>query len=206
MADLWMFVGALAIAYLVPGPDMVLVLQTGTLHGRARALAVAIGLGLARAAHVFLAAIGLAALLRAAPWTFEIVRFAGAAYLIWLGLVILRTRAPEAATLSASNGDHSSYIYRGFLTNLLNPKALLFCSVLLPQFVHPGQADVPEQFLVLGVILVGIGLAFDAVYAGAGTLLNRWLARHPLAEALQRWTFAVLLIGFGMRLALSQRP
>lgn len=93
MADLWIFVGALAVVYLVSGADMVLILQTGTLQSRAQALAVAIGLGLARAAHVFLAAIGLAALLRTAPWAFEVVRVAGATYLIWLGVGILRMRS-----------------------------------------------------------------------------------------------------------------
>ena len=95
---------------------------------------------------------------------------------------------------------------RGFLTNLLNPKALLFCSVLLPQFIRPEQGSVPGQFLVLGAILVGIGLVFDLVYAGAGMLLSRWLASHPLVEVFQRWTFALLLMGFGMHLALSQHP
>lgn len=209
MADLWMFVGALAVAYLVPGPDMILVLQTGALHGRARALAVAIGLAFARAAHVFLAAIGLAALLKAAPWAFEIVRLAGAAYLLWLGVGILRTRSlsPGEIAVSAGNRDRSGYadIRRGFLTNLLNPKALLFCSVLLPQFIRPEHANVPGQFLALGAILVGIGLAFDIAYAGAGTLLNRWLARHPVGEVFRRWTFASLLFGFGVHLALSQR-
>lgn len=95
---------------------------------------------------------------------------------------------------------------RGFLTNLLNPKALLFCSVLLPQFIRPEQGSVPGQFLVLGAILVGIGLSFDFAYAGAGMLLSRWFARHPLVEFFQRWIFASLLIGFGMPLALSQHP
>lgn len=207
LADLWVFIGALAVVYLIPGADMVLILQAVTLWGRAQALAVAVGLGLARAVHVFLAAIGLAALLRTAPWAFEIVRVVGAAYLIWLGIGILRMRSfsPGGGAMPARDDSRSrsAAARRGFFTNLLNPKALLFCSVLLPQFIRPEQGSVPGQFLILGVILVGIGLGFDLFYAGAGTLLNRWLAHHPLIEVFQRWTFALLLMGFGTHLALS---
>ncbi|OLP56366.1 lysine transporter LysE [Rhizobium rhizosphaerae] len=210
MADLSVFIGALAVAYLVPGPDMVLILQTGALQGRVRALAVAIGLALARAVHVFLAVVGLAALLSASPWAFEIVRVAGAAYLIWLGVGILRSRSllPEGVVLPASDNGRSwsAAMRRGLLTNLLNPKALLFCSVLLPQFIRPENGSVPGQFLLLGMILVAVGLVFDLVYAGAGAMLGRWIALHPLVQLLQRWVFAALLIGFGVSLALSQRP
>lgn len=210
LADLWMFTGALAVIYLVPGADMVLILQTGTLQGRAQALAVAIGLALARAAHVFLAAIGLAALLRTAPWAFEIVRVVGAAYLIWLGVGIVRTRSLSSRGVVMSVRDDrrsgSASVRRGFLTNLLNPKALLFCSVLLPQFIRLEQGSVPGQFLLFGAILVGVGLVFDLAYASAGMLLNRLFVRHPLVEVFQRWTFALLLMGFGVHLALSQHP
>lgn len=210
LADLWVFIGALAVVYLIPGADMVLILQAVTLWDRAQALAVALGLGLARAVHVFLAAVGLAALLRTAPLAFEIVRVVGAAYLIWLGIGILRMRSfsPGGGAMSASDDSRTRFAAarRGFFTNLLNPKALLFCSVLLPQFIRPEHGSVPGQFLVLGAILVGLGLAFDLVYASAGMLLGRWFSRHPLVEVFQRWTFALLLMGFGMRLALSQHP
>lgn len=210
MADVWMFVGALAVAYLIPGPDMVLILHTGALQGRSQALAVAIGLALARATHVFLAAVGLAALLRTAPWAFEVVRVAGAAYLIWLGLGVLRSRSlqPEGPRPSSNESGRSmsQAAVRGFLTNLLNPKALLFCSVLLPQFVRSENGSMPGQFAMLGAILVATGLAFDLLYAGTGATLSRWAVRHPLNQALQRWVFAALLVGFGLRLALSQRP
>ena len=209
MTDFWIFVGALAIAYLVPGPDMVLVLHTGALRGRAYALAVAIGLALARAIHVFLAAAGLAALLRTAPWAFEAVRIVGATYLIWLGVGILRSRSlsPEepGPTVRDDSQAWSHAMVRGLLTNLLNPKALLFCSVLLPQFVRPENGSMPGQFMLLGTILVAIGLMFDLTYACAGATLSRWSTRHLRAQVLQRWTFATLLIGFGLRLALAQR-
>ncbi len=209
MADLWIFIGALAVAYIVPGPDMVLILQTSTLQGRSHALATACGLALARALHVALAALGLAALLRGAPLVFEIVRFAGAAYLAWLGITILVTRSHVVSGETQTRDRRVSYraaASRGLLTNLLNPKALLFCSVLLPQFVQVGEGSAAGQFLLLGAILVGLGLTFDLIYAGTGLLLVRHIARRPAIGTLQRWTFATLLVLFGLRLALAHRP
>ena len=210
MPELWMFVGALAVAYLVPGPDMVLLLQTGAVQGRPQALATAIGLAMARAAHVALAALGLATLLRTAPMAFEIVRLAGAAYLVWLGVGILRAPSllPErmAGPAGGTARSYRAAIRRGLLTNLLNPKALLFCSVLLPQFVRPEFGGMAGQFLLLGLILVGVGIAFDLLYAVAGATAGRWVARHAMLQTLQRWSFASLLIGFGARLALAGRP
>ena len=203
--ELWLFIAALAAVYLLPGPDMLLVLQTGSLQGRSPALATAAGLAMARGIHVALAGLGLATLFTSAPWTFDAVRYAGAAYLTWIGLQLLRTpSAPtpgvpdRAIRLTAS---HRLAWRRGLLTNLLNPKSLLFCSVLLPQFVHPDQGQVLPQFALLGALLVTIGLLFDAGYATLGTALQRWFAGSPLKEKLQRWTFGSLLIGFGLRLA-----
>lgn len=202
--DLWMFVAALAVAYLMPGPDMVLVLQTGALGGRDRAVATAAGLALARAAHVTVAVLGLAALLRAVPWAFDAVRLAGAAYLVWLGLGLLRADALAPDRLAAGGdraGSRAAALRRGFVTNIANPKALLFCSVLLPQFIRPELGHGAGRAVLLGAILVGTGLAFDLVLASAGAGLGRALVRHPRWQALQRRLFAALLIGFGLRLA-----
>lgn len=203
LSGMTMFMGALAVAYLVPGPDMVLVLQTGAVRGRTAALLTAAGLALSRGAHVALAALGLAALLQAAPVLFEGVRLAGAAYLVWLGIAILRAPSllpPDAGGAVAAPSAMAA-VMRGLVTNLFNPKALLFCSVLLPQFIDTGAGNVPAQFTVLGLVLVALGAVFDVLYACAGGALGRWLARHPAALAAQRWIFALLLIGFAARLA-----
>ncbi|EPC03126.1 hypothetical protein L861_22720 [Litchfieldella anticariensis FP35 = DSM 16096] len=207
--ELWIFLGALAAAYLLPGPDMILVLQTGALQGRSQAFATVAGLATARGLHVALAALGLAALFQAAPWAFNVVRYVGAAYLIWMGVQILRS-GPGLSADDTSKGlfavSHRLAWRRGLLTNLLNPKSLLFCSVLLPQFVLPGQGSILAQFALLGVLLVGTGVLFDTLYATTGTWLGQWLAGSSMRERLQRWTFASLLIGFGLRLATHRLP
>ena len=208
MAGLWLFFMALAVVYLLPGPDMILLLQTGARQGKGAALATAIGLAIARGCHVALAALGLAALFKAAPWTFDLVRLAGAAYLLWIGIHCLRsTLVPNLNGADESNTDPRwrEAIQRGLLTNLLNPKALLFCSVLLPQFIDPNAGPVLAQFATLGVMLVAVGLLFDSAYALVGAALGRWLQRSPSAQRLQQWLFGSLLIGFAVRLAFVQQ-
>lgn len=206
MEHLGLFVAALAIAYLIPGPDMVLILQTASRQGRGLALATACGLGLARAAHVALAAMGLAALLKASPLLFDIIRGIGAAYLVWLGIRLARADMWSDTASAMPTLLPRSYrlaFQRGLLTNIANPKALLFCSVLLPQFMRADSGMVALQFTLLGTVLVGVGLIFDLFYTAIGMALGRWMASHPLAQRLQRWLFATLLVGFGTKLVLS---
>lgn len=208
MTNLWLFFLALAVVLLLPGPDMILLLQTGARQGRGPALATAIGLGIARACHVALAALGLAALFKAAPWTFEVVRLVGAAYLLWIGLHCLRSTLLPPLNAEAASNSHRQWrtaIRRGLLTNLLNPKALLFCSVLLPQFIVNDGTPVLSQFAVLGALLVGIGFMFDSAYALTGAALGRWLQHHPTAQRVQQWLFGSLLIGFAVRLTFVQQ-
>lgn len=208
MAGLWLFFMALAVVYLLPGPDMILLLQTGARHGKSAALATAVGLGIARGFHVALAALGLAALFKAAPWTFDVVRLAGAVYLLWIGIQCLRTTMLPALNSVEAKAEDTRWreaIQRGLLTNLLNPKALLFCSVLLPQFIAPHAGPVLTQFATLGVVLVSVGLLFDSAYALAGAALGRWLQRSPSAQRLQQWLFGSLLIGFAVRLTFVQQ-
>ncbi|MGP6419436.1 LysE family translocator [Pseudomonas putida] len=208
MASIWMFFLALAVVFLLPGPDMILLLQTGARQGRGAALATAVGLAIARGCHVALAALGLAALFKAAPWTFDLVRLAGAAYLLWIGIQCLRNSLLpnlDTAAVTDTQGQWREAIRRGLLTNLLNPKALLFCSVLLPQFIVNDGAAVLTQFATLGVLLVAVGLLFDSAYALTGAGLGRWLQHSPTAQRVQQWLFGSLLIGFAVRLTFIQQ-
>ncbi|APZ44034.1 LysE family translocator [Acidihalobacter ferrooxydans] len=209
MDNLEMFVGALVVVYLIPGPDMILLLETSAVGGRAVALATAVGLGIARATQVALAGVGLAALFKASPWVFDAVRFCGAGYLIYLGTRMLRVSTPRLHPAPGVGRPPRVNLFaalrRGLLTNLLNPKALLFCSVLLPQFTHPGHSPMLLQFAVLGAILVGVGFCFDLVYASAGRGLGHLGTHNRTLHLLRNGVFASLLIGFGVRLALSMR-
>ncbi|MEM5434659.1 LysE family translocator [Paraburkholderia diazotrophica] len=201
-----MYVAALVVVFALPGPDMALVLQTSIGRGARTGFAAAAGLGISRATHVTLSACGVAALLRNAPWLYEVVRYGGAIYLAWVAVQIFRSPVFAMPTAGAQPGGSRplrSAFVKGLLTNLLNPKALLFCSVLLPQFVRPEAGQVAWQVIELGVVLVVIGACFDAAYAVGAARISGWVRSHPLAQTLQRWTFSAALIGFAVRLSLD---
>ncbi|APA87320.1 LysE family translocator [Paraburkholderia sprentiae WSM5005] len=217
------YVAALIVVYAVPGPDMALILQTSIARGVRSGFAAAAGLGVSRATHVTLSACGMAALLRNAPWLYDAVRYAGAVYLAWVGIQIFRSpgfalpagsrgrqaaEAPRVEPTASSDARSAARPLRtafvkGLLTNLLNPKALLFCSVLLPQFVRPEAGPVMWQMVELGVVLLAIGACFDALYAIGAARIANWMRAHPLAQTIQRWTFSAALIGFALRLSLD---
>jgi threonine/homoserine/homoserine lactone efflux protein len=202
---LLMFIVALIIVCALPGADMALVMQTSMGRGARSGFAAAAGLGLARATHVTLSACGLAALLRNAPWLYEIVRYAGAAYLTWIAVQIFRSPAfamPDPSADTAARGHRADFV-KGLLTNLLNPKALLFCSVLLPQFIRPELGSVWLQVTELGVVLVIVCALFDVIYVLGAARIAVWLRRHPLAQTVQKWAFSSALIGFAVRLSLD---
>jgi threonine/homoserine/homoserine lactone efflux protein len=200
-----LFVGALAVFFTLPGPEMALILQTGSAHGFRPALATAGGLALARALHVTLSALGVAALLRSAPWLYDGVRLAGAVYLVHVAIRIVRTPLFGLASgngVPVAPGVRASLL-KGVVCSLLNPKSLLFCSVLLPQFIVPVPGTVAGQVVELGVSLVAVGLVFDVAFSFTAARVSRWFGRHPRAQTLQRWTFGTLLFAFACRLTLD---
>lgn len=201
--DLITFIGALAIVYAVPGPDMALVLQTSTVRGVRHGVANATGLAIARAAHVTLSACGVAALLKASPGLYDGVRMVGAAYLAYVAIQMLRSRGFGLNADAAPGGRAPSLrssLAKGMLSSLLNPKALLFCSVLLPQFVDPQGAPVWSQVTELGVVLVLTGVAFDLAFVFGASRLTSFLQQSPRAERFQRWSFAAVLLAFAARI------
>lgn len=200
------FVAALAVVYAVPGPDMALVMQTSIGRGARSGFAAAGGLAMARATHVTLSACGVAALLRSAPWLYEVVRYGGAVYLAWIALQIFRSPVfalPAGGVEVSGQRPLRAAFVKGLLTNLLNPKALLFCSVLLPQFVRPEAGPVAAQVMELGVVLLIMGACFDAACAVGAARIANWMRTHPLAQTVQRWTFSAALVGFALRLSLD---
>ncbi|GAB7537980.1 LysE family translocator [Burkholderia sp. 3C] len=201
-----LYVAALAAVFALPGPDMALLLQTSIQRGMRPGMAAAGGLALARAVHVTLSACGVAALLRSAPWLYDIVRYGGAAYLAYVAWQIFRSppfAMPGGAAVAPGSDVLRQAFTKGLLTNLLNPKALLFCSVLLPQFVRPEAGSVGMQVTVLGVLLVALGAVFDSGYVAGASRIASWMRAHPLAQTLQRYTFAAALFAFAWRLSVD---
>lgn len=159
------YLAALAGVYILPGPDMALVIATGAARGARTAAVTACGIAMARATHVLLSGAGLAALLAAHPGMLSLVKWIGAAYLCYLAAQLVRADIRLPSEEAAAPRGARSFLLRGFLTNLLNPKALLFCSLLLPQFIADGAGPVLVQYLWLGGMLVATGFVFDIAYA-----------------------------------------
>lgn len=202
---LLIYLAALAAIYAVPRPDMALVLQTSIGRGVRPGMAAAAGLSLARTAHVTLSACGVAALIRSAPWLYEVIRYGGALYLAYVAIQVFRSPvfALGDGDAAATAGELWQSFVKGLLTNLLNPKALLFCSVLLPQFVRPEAGPVVLQMFELGALLVAAGVCFDLACVFGASRIAAWMRAHPLAQTVQRWTFSAALIGFALRLSMD---
>ena len=205
-ASLIAFVAAATLMTLTPGLDTAMVLRTSAAEGRRSGAAAAAGIALGLMIWGTGAAFGLTALLAASRFAFVVVKWAGAAYLAWLGLKLLLkprgTWTDAAAPGAGASGGWPQAFRRGLLSNLLNPKVGVFYITFLPQFIPHGY-NVALVSLLLTSIHVVLGLAWLSVLVALTAPLGRWLRRGPVVQALDRLTGAVF-IGFGVRLALSE--
>lgn len=196
------FLAAAVLLTLAPGPDNLLVLALGMASGSRAGVAFGLGCALGCLNHTLLAALGVSALIAASPLLFNLLRWLGAAYLIWLGLQTLRSSG--AALLRPDAGAEASswrLFRRGLLANALNPKVVLFFLAFLPQFVSAGS-PASYQIVQLGLLFTVQGaLIFSLIGASAGRL-GASLQRHP------RWVLwldrlaGLVFIGLGLRLLL----
>lgn len=204
-AFLAFLVAALALNF-APGPDMLYVLGRSLGQGRKAGVVSALGIFAGCLVHIAAAALGLAALLQASATAYSIIRYAGAAYLVYLGVRMLLSKDAQAALV---NGDGAPPVglarvfTQGVITNVLNPKVAMFFLAFLPQFVNAARGSVVFQIAVLGLIfdiggtLVNIGVALFAGHIG-----NR-LRQSARAARFQKWITGSIFIGLGIRLGLA---
>lgn len=210
---MWVVDGHVLVAYLAlatllmltPGPDMLFVLASGIRSGSRAGFVAAVGVAVGETVHLLAAAAGLAALFRAAPLLYELVRFAGAAYLLWLGVRSLRARGgPHAAQGRGGAASTRRAFWRGLITNVLNPKMALFTVALLPQFVDPSRGQVPAQFLVLGACFVALEIVVDGTVGLSAGGVRRVLARRPRAARGLDVASGSVFVGLAAKLALTR--
>lgn len=202
MPDLALFLAASALLTIAPGPDIVYVLTRGVAQGRRAGLAAALGFATGCLFHTALAALGIAALIRSSELAFNAVRWAGAAYLAWIGIQALRHRASFSL---AGGGDAKALaaIYRqSVIGNALNPKVTLFFLSFLPQFVDAKAGAVEWQMALLGLVFMAQTVViFGAVALFSGWIGERLRARPAIGERLN--VFAGLtFIALGIRVAM----
>ena len=187
---------------VVPGPSVIYVVSRGLEQGRRAALVSAIGIEVGGLVHVAAAAIGLSALIVSSATAFTIVKYAGAAYLVLLGLRELRGRGTAAAPERPEPARLRRVFWQGVLVNTLNPMTALFFLAFLPQFVERGQGPVTTQVLALGVVFVLIAWVSDSAYGlAAGTLGPR--LKEGWRRAVQRWGSGSVFVALGIGTALT---
>jgi threonine/homoserine/homoserine lactone efflux protein len=197
------FIPAALALNLTPGADMMFCLGTGLKAGPRAGIAASAGVALGCMVHVTVAGLGLGAAIASTPVAFDLIRWAGVAYLLWLALNVLR-RAGNMPQPEAAADATATAFRRGFLVNLTNPKVILFVLAFLPQFVNPAQPVLP-QFLLLGSVIATGGFIINgAVGAGAGRLTRR-LAQATRAKRWLDRLSAAIFAGLALRLALAHR-
>jgi threonine/homoserine/homoserine lactone efflux protein len=166
------YLAAVSLITVSPGPDTAYIVAVAAHRGPRAGVLSAVGMALGMVVHVTAASLGLALLLRSTPVALTGLRLAGAAYLAWLAVTTLRS-ARRSGHVGSAPAAHRRIMGRAILTNLTNPKIILFFAALLPQFVRPESGPLAAQFLMLGLIFLVIGLAWDStVGVAAGQLAN----------------------------------
>ncbi|MFU8875710.1 LysE family translocator [Micromonospora sp. SL4-19] len=200
VATLAGYLAAIVVLMVTPGPDMMFVLANAARYGTRAGLVAALGVAAGEAVHVAAVVFGLAAAISASPVLFTAIRWAGAAYLIVLGVRALCGSSGPGATAPGHDGRAERAFLRGLVTNLLNPKMILFSVAFLPQFVEPAAGNVTAQLVLLGGLFVAVQLTVDiALGAGAGRLAGR-LADGRWSRQINR-ICAVAFVALGLRLA-----
>ena len=200
------FTLAATLLTLTPGLDTALVLRTAAVEGPKRAALAALGIMAGCLAWGGAVALGLGALLQASAPAFTVLKWAGAAYLVWLGIGLIlrpRDRFDTGAPATAATGRDTAWMRRGFLTNLLNPKVGVFYVSFLPQFLAKGVAPGPFMF-ALACIHVALSVLWFAMLIAATRPIAGALKRASVVRWLDRLTGGVFL-GFGLKLALERR-
>lgn len=202
VSTLLVFSSAVFVLLVVPGPAVTYIVARSLEQGRAAGFASILGLGVGTIIHVVLLVLGLSAVLESSAAAFTVIRFAGAAYLVYLGLRRLLSRRP-AELPGVERGSLGRIFRQGIVVNVLNPKAILFVFALLPQFVDPARGSVPVQLGILGAILLVLGLTTDSAYALAAGTLGDWLRGRPRFFAWQERLSGAILLVLGVAAAFS---
>ncbi len=200
-----LFVVASLVLIVTPGQDMILVMSRSIAQGPAAGVATAAGVSVGLVGHTVLATLGLGAILRASEWLFLALKLVGAAYLVYLGFHLLRTRSHEFAACAGAPRSLWRLFFDGALSNVSNPKIAVFYFAFLPQFVIPGAAHPTLSVFALGLVFAGLTfLVKGPVGLGAG-LLSGWLRSRPRVLVWLYRFSGTVLVGLGLKLAFERR-
>jgi threonine/homoserine/homoserine lactone efflux protein len=203
---LWgLFVVASIVLLLTPGPAVLFIVARSVAQGRSAGLVSVLGIHLGTIVHIVAAAVGLSALVVSSALAFAIVKYLGAAYLIWIGIRTLLAKDPEPQGVEIPDEPLRRVFRDGFVVNLFNPKTAIFFLAFLPQFVDPARGAVHWQIIALGFTFMGLGMLSDAMFALVAGAAGDFLRRNRRFLRLQRWFAGTSFIGLGITAALATR-
>jgi threonine/homoserine/homoserine lactone efflux protein len=214
--QLLLFLAAGLLLNLTPGPDVLYIVSNAMRRGAMAGVVAGLGINAGCFVHIVAAAVGVGALLAASATAFMVLKWVGAAYLLWIGARLLLSRAapqrwgapagaPPAYEDAAGSAGLWSVFRGGFLTNVLNPKVAIFFLAFVPQFIAPATEHKALAFLALGALFNVNSVIINAGWA----LAAAWIARRQAVQRSLQWLDRVaglMFIGFGLRLALSENP
>jgi threonine/homoserine/homoserine lactone efflux protein len=198
VSRLGLFVGAAIALLLTPGPAVMYIVTRSIEQGRVAGLVSVLGICTGTLVHVLAATLGLSALLVSSAFAFSIVRYAGAAYLVVLGIQTLVRREPPATDdLAVARAGLGRVFAQGVIVNVLNPHTAVFFFAFLPQFVNPAIGHAPVQMLMLGLLFVGLSATTDSGWAISAGTAGDWIKRHPRLADGERYVTGSAMIGLG---------
>lgn len=202
-AKLLLFLTAATVLIVTPGPAVLYVVTRSIAQGRPAGIVSVLGVGVGNLGHAIAAALGLSAVLASSALAFSVLKYVGAAYLIWLG--VRKFRAPAADVQEASfRPERLAAVFRqGLLVGVLNPKTALFFLAFLPQFASPERGSVPAQLFVLGAIVAAMGMVTDSCYALLSGTFAAWLKRRRSFLRHERYVSGTVYCGLGLATAFS---
>jgi threonine/homoserine/homoserine lactone efflux protein len=201
----FLFISTSLILIATPGPDMMLVMSRALAQGTASGVLTAAGISVGLLGHTLLAALGLGALLVSSASLFNLIKVAGALYLVWLGLGAFRSAAEPVRTDVLLRSTRQVFT-SGMVANLSNPKVAIFFFAFLPQFVRPGPPHFVGDILLMGVVFAMLTLGVKASVAVLAGALSARLRREPAILCWMQRASGLIIIALGLGLAAEQRP
>ena len=202
----WLFIATAILLVITPGQDTFFILGRSLAGGRSEGISAALGITAGSVIHTFAAALGLSALLATSPYAFMAVKFAGAAYLIYIGVRAWLSRASglPGDEVRSDSGRWPAF-RQGIFSNLLNPKVALFFLALMPQFIDAGSSRKVGAFLVLGLTFVTLGVIWCLVLAIAAAKLRVAFLRRPSMANVLNKVAGAMFIALGLKLATARQ-
>lgn len=201
----FLFIASSIMIILIPGQDMILVMSRSIAQGQKAGIVTALGVSIGLMGHTILATLGLGALLLASEWLFNIIKYLGAAYLIYLGYQLIKSDEHKLAMKDMPKVSYKKMFIQGAVSNISNPKITIFYFSYLPQFIVPNEGSESLQLFILGTTFAIITFFLKAPIGFIAGLLSSWIKQRPMVLNYIHKTSGSILMLLGLKLALSER-